>query len=76
MFEEDTPAKYNLIDNFIYVKISVLEEVEAKEYRANFTLAHEFFYYIQCQVLGFSFEEVDPCLHYVRAEWQADEFAG
>ena len=36
MFEEDTPAKYNLIDNFIYVKISVLEEVEAKEYRANF----------------------------------------
>ena len=68
--------KLHYATHFIYVKISVLEEVEAKEYRANFTLAHEFFHYIQCQVLGFSFEEVDPCLHYVRAEWQADEFAG
>lgn len=76
MFEENTPAKYNPIDNFIYVKISVLEEVETNEYRANFTLAHEFFHYIQCQVLGFTFEEVEYCPHYVRAEWQADEFAG
>jgi hypothetical protein len=30
----------------------------------------------QSQLLGFTFEEVDSCPHYVRAEWQADEFAG
>ena len=34
IFEEDTPAKYNPADNFIYVKISVLEEIENDEYRA------------------------------------------
>ena len=43
MFEEDTPAKYNPIDNFIYVKISVLEEVEADEYRANFNVNSMYF---------------------------------
>ena len=42
MFEENTPAKYNPIDNFIYVKISVLEEVETNEYRANFTFCKIF----------------------------------
>lgn len=41
IFEDDTPAKYNLAENFIYVKESVLEELENHEYRANFTLAHE-----------------------------------
>ncbi len=76
LLEEDTPVKYNPIDDFIYVKISVLEEAETDEYRANFTLVHEFFHYIQCQALGFTFEEVEYCPHYVRAEWQAGEFAG
>ena len=76
IFEEDTPAKYNPSDNFIYVKISVLEEIENDEYRAYFTLAHELFHYIQCEVLGFNFEEVEECPCYVDAEWQANEFAG
>ena len=44
LFEDDTPAKYNPADNFIYVKESVLEELEKHEYRANFTLAHELFH--------------------------------
>ena len=76
IFEEDTPAKYNPAENFIYVKESVLEELENHEYRANFTLAHELFHYFQCQVLGFEFEEVDNCPSYSDPEWQADEFAG
>ena len=38
---EDTPAKYNPSENFIYVKESVLVELENYEYRANFTLAYE-----------------------------------
>lgn len=76
LFEEDTPAKYNPSENFIYVKESVLEELENHEYRANFTLAHELFHYFQCQVLGFEFEEVENCPKYVDSEWQADEFAG
>lgn len=76
IFEENTPAKYNPAENFIYVKESVLEELENREYRANFTLAHELFHYFQCQVLGFEFEEVEDCPKYVDPEWQADEFAG
>ena len=75
IFEDDTPAKYNLADNFIYVKESVLEELENHEYRANFTLAHELFHYFQCQVLGFEFEEVENCPSFEDPEWQADEFA-
>lgn len=76
IFEDDTPAKYNPSENFIYVKESVLEELENHEYRANFTLAHELFHYFQCQVLGFEFKEVENCPKYVDPEWQADEFAG
>lgn len=76
LLEKDTPAKYNPADNFIYIKASVLEELENDEYRANFTLAHELFHYFQCQVLGFEFEEVESCPDYVNAEWQANEFAG
>ncbi|MGM9970912.1 MAG: ImmA/IrrE family metallo-endopeptidase [Anaeroplasmataceae bacterium] len=76
IFEANTPAKYNPIDNFIYVKESVLEELENKEYRANFTLAHELFHYFECKVLGFSFEEVETCPSYCNPEWQANEFAG
>lgn len=75
LFEDDTPAKYNPADNFIYVKESVLEELEKHEYRANFTLAHELFHYFQCQVLGFEFEEVENCPSFEDPEWQADEFA-
>lgn len=76
IFEEDTPAKYNPSENFIYVKETVLEELENGEYRANFTLAHELFHYFQCQILGFEFVEADECPKYADPEWQADEFAG
>lgn len=76
LFEENTPAKYNHVDNFIYVKESVLEELENNEYRANFTLAHELFHYFQCQVLGFEFDDVENCYSFEDPEWQANEFAG
>ena len=66
---------YNPVDNFIYVKESVLKELEEKEYRANFTLAHELFHFIQCKILGFEFEEVECCKSYEDVEWQANEFA-
>lgn len=75
LFEEDTPAKYNHAENYIYVKESVLEELENHEYRANFTLAHELFHYFQCQVLGFKFEEIEKCCCFENPEWQANEFA-
>ena len=73
---EDTPAKYNPSENFIYVKESVLVELENYEYRANFTLAYELFHYFQCQILGFEFEGVEDCPSFENPEWQADEFAG
>lgn len=38
-------TKYNPIDNFIYIKESVLVELKNHEYRVNFTLAHELFHY-------------------------------
>lgn len=76
LFEADTPAKYNPVDNFIYVKESVLQELEDKEFRANFTLAHELFHFLQFRVLNFQFEEVDDCPNYMNPEWQANEFAG
>lgn len=76
ILEVNTPAKYNANDNFIYVKESVLDELEKGEYRANFTLCHEFFHYLQCQVLNFTFKEVEFCPQYEDAEWQANEFAG
>lgn len=75
LLEDDTPAKYNPAENFIYVKESVLEELENHEYRANFTLVHELFHYFQCQVLGFEFEDVENCRSFEDVEWQADEFA-
>lgn len=76
IFDVDTPAKYSPIENFIYVKESVLEELERNEYRANFTLAHELFHYFQWKILLFEFEEVEDCPPYLNPEWQADEFAG
>ena len=75
IFDNDVPAVYNPIDNFIYVKESVLKELEEKEYRSNFTLAHELFHFIQCKILEFEFEDVEYCKSYEDAEWQANEFA-
>ena len=37
LFEDDTPAKYNPADNFIYVKESVLEELEKHEQWKRYT---------------------------------------
>ena len=74
--DEKTPAKYNAYDNHIYIKESVLIDYEEKNYRANFTLAHELFHYIQSKVLNFDFEEVEECKPYENIEWQANEFAG
>lgn len=76
LFEDDTPAKYNPKENYIYIKESVLAEIENHEYRASFTLAHELFHYFQFQVLDFKFEDVEKCLTYEDPEWQANEFAG
>lgn len=74
--DEDTPAVYNANDNFIYLKESVIEEVESGNYRSNFTLAHEFFHYLQHQVLRFKFEEVEDRKTYEDPEWQANCFSG
>ena len=74
--DKDTPALYNAKDNFIYLKESVLDEIENENYRSNFTLAHELFHYLQNQLLGFSFEEVEDRKTYEDPEWQANCFAG
>ena len=74
--DKNTPAIYNAKDNFIYIKESVLEEVENGNYRSTFTLAHELFHYLQHQVLGFEFVEVEDRKTYEDPEWQANEFAG
>ena len=73
---ENRPALYNTVDNFIYIKESVLEEIENGIYRSNFTLAHELFHYIQNQVFNFTFIEVEECKASENVEWQANEFAG
>lgn len=74
--DKNTPAVYNANDNFIYLKESVIKEVESGNYRSNFTLAYEFFHYLQHQVLGFTFEEVEDIKTYEDLEWQANCFAG
>ena len=74
--EENVPAKYNAVDNFIYIKEQVLDDYDKNEYRSNFTLAHELFHYLQSRVLNFEFEEVDECKTYEDPEWQANNFAG
>ena len=76
LLESDCPAKYSPIDNFIYIKESVLDEYENGIYRAAFTLAHELFHYIQIQVLEMDYIEKDECKPYENADWQANEFAG
>ena len=75
MFIDGALAKYNPIDDFIYIKESALEKLECGEYQVNFTLAHELFHWFQCRVLEFEFEEVDKCPSYADPEWQANEFA-
>ena len=45
-------------------------------YRSTFTLCHEFFHYVQSQLLKFEFEEVENCKSYEDIDWQANEFAG
>lgn len=57
ILDEDTPAKYNANENYIYIKESVVEEYETGIYRSNFTLAHEFFHFIQVKVLHFEFSD-------------------
>ena len=74
--DQKTVALYNKSDNFIYIKEDVLKEYDEGNYRANFTLAHELFHYIQNQVLKFDFEEVEDRKTYEDPEWQANEFTG
>lgn len=74
--DNKTPAIYNTVDNFIYIKEEVLEEYDNNDYRANFTLAHELFHYLQAQVLNFEFKEVEYCFPYEDIDWQANQFAG
>ncbi|MCB9500230.1 MAG: hypothetical protein H6690_03160 [Erysipelotrichaceae bacterium] len=72
---KDAPSEYDVKENFIYVKESVLKKLEENNYRNNFTLCHEFFHFLQCKVLNFKFEEVETCPAYCDVEWQANEFA-
>lgn len=74
--DENELAKYSPIDNFIYVKEKIIVGYEENDYRSNFTLAHEFFHYIQHKVLEFKFYDVEICKSYEDPEWQANEFAG
>lgn len=74
--DKNTPAVYNACDNFIYLKESVINEIESGNYRSNFTLAHELFHYLQNQILNFTFEEVEVRKTYEDPEWQANCFAG
>jgi Zn-dependent peptidase ImmA (M78 family) len=52
---KDTRSEYDVKENFIYVKESVLKELEENNYRNNFTLCHEFFHFLQCKVLNLKF---------------------
>lgn len=74
--EENVPAKYNTVDNFIYIKEQVLDDLDNNIYWSNFTLAHELFHYLQSRVLNFEFEDVEECKTYEDPEWQANNFAG
>lgn len=69
-------AIYDPIENYLYIKESVITEYENGIYRSSFTLAHEFFHYLQAQVLFFSFEESNHVSTYEDPDWQANEFAG
>ena len=73
IFDKDTQAKYSPIDNFIYIKESLLD---SKSKSINFTLCHEFFHFLQFMVFDFTVEETENCKKYYDPEWQANEFAG
>lgn len=78
-FNNGEVAYYKPSDNTIYVKDSVDRGFEEGDYRSNFTLAHEFFHYIQIQKLNFNFVIVDDSVEvktFNDPEWQANEFAG
>lgn len=65
--------------NTIKIKESVYIDGLDGDYRTNFTLAHEYFHFLQNQVLKFDFIEVDDNEEipaYCDPEWQANEFAG
>lgn len=53
----DTPSEYDVKENFIYIKESVLRELEENNYRNNFTLCHVFFIFfnVKCCILMQSF---------------------
>ena len=73
---ENEIAKYSPYDNFIYIKESTIGEYETGNYRSSFTLAHEFFHFLQYKILEFDFINVEQCKPFEDAEWQANEFAG
>lgn len=76
IFKQGAVAYYNPLENFIYIKEEVLEDLDNGLYRSNFTLAHEFFHFLQHKVLNFVFEEAEESPKpFVNPEWQADEFA-
>lgn len=72
----DEYALYIVESNTIRVKESVYNECYNGEYRSNFTLAHEFFHFMQAKILNFDFFEDDKVKAYCDVEWQANEFAG
>ena len=76
MLDNNTLAIYKPNENFIYIKESVIAEYEDGIYRSTFTLCHEFFHYVQSQLLKFEFKEVENCKSYEDIDWQANEFAG
>ncbi len=72
---KDAYAKYDVKTNTIIIKESTYNECLDGVYRSNFTIAHEFFHFIQAKILKFDFEEVEKCASYTEIEWQANEFA-
>lgn len=68
-------ACYEVSTKSIAVRESVINEYEEGEYRSAFTLAHEFFHFIQ-DYLNFKYEQVLDCPSFCDVEWQANEFAG
>ena len=77
IFQDNSCGKYDPIEKAIYIKESALSELENHKYRTNFTLAHEFFHFIQCKLLKFQFKNSkNENKFYKMVEWQANEFAG
>lgn len=74
-FSDDVVAYYDSSNNSIYISDDLYNNTEY-DYRSNFTLAHEFFHFIQYNHLNFTFEEVFDTPPFKDPEWQANEFAG